>query len=83
MLIQGFHWAEQQQLYQQQQQQQQQVAPQPYQQPMMFNSDMQPPSQQMMMGYVQTPHGVQLVPIPFVSVGMPPSPYPYVMGDRS
>ncbi|CAM0137878.1 hypothetical protein VKS41_001097 [Umbelopsis sp. WA50703] len=83
MLIQGFHWAEQQQLYQQQQQQQQQVAPQPYQQPMMFNSDMQPPSQQMMMGYVQTPHGVQLVPIPFVSVGMPPSPYPYVMSDRS
>ncbi|KAG2172969.1 hypothetical protein INT44_004710 [Umbelopsis vinacea] len=75
MLLQGFHWAEQQQLYQQQPQ-----APPPYQ-PMMYNNEM-PPSQQMMMGYIQTPHGLQLVPIPFVGLGMPPTPYPYMFSTQ-
>jgi YT521-B-like domain len=84
MLMQGFHWAEQQQLYQQQQQQQpQQAPPPPPYQPMMYNNEMPQQSQQMMMGYIQTPHGLQLVPIPFVGLGMPPNPYPYMLGEFS
>lgn len=86
MLLQGFHWAEQQQLYQQQQQQQPQppqAPPPPSYQPMMYNNEMPQQSQQMMMGYIQTPHGLQLVPIPFVGLGMPPTAYPYMMGEFS